>query len=99
MVERCHQTIGNIICTFTDDFGKLNKEQPWQGIIAAAKFACHATIHTTLNASPTQLVFGRDAILNTRYEVNWNVIRDRKQKPINYNNKKENAKELNMFTM
>jgi len=69
MVKRCHQTIGNIICTFTDDFGELNKEQPWQGIIAAAKFACHATIHTTLNASPTQLVFERDAILNTQYEA------------------------------
>ena len=94
MVERCHQTIGNIIRTFTDHFGELDEERPWQGIIAAAKFACHATIHTTLNASPTQLVFGRDAILNTRYEADWNVIRERKQKRINYNNQKENAKRI-----
>ena len=94
MVERCHQTIGNIICTFTDDFGELDEERPWQGIIAAAKFACHATVHTTLNASPTQLVFGRDAILNTRYEADWKVIRERKQKRINYNNQKENAKRI-----
>jgi len=94
MVERCHQTIGNVIRTFTDDFGELDEQQPWQGIIAAAKFACHVTIHTTLNASPTQLVFGRDAILNSRYEANWEVIRDRKQKRIDYNNKRENAKRI-----
>ena len=86
--------IGNIIQTFTDDFGELNKDKPWQGIIAAAKFACHATVHTTLNASPTQLVFGRDAILNTRYETDWKVIRDRKQKRIDYNNRRENAKRI-----
>ena len=79
MVKRCHQTIGNIICTFTDDFCELDKDQKWKGIIAAAKFACHVTVHTTLNASPTQLVFGRDTILNTGYETNWNVIRERKQ--------------------
>ena len=94
MVKRCHQTIGNVIRTYTNDFGELDKQQPWQGIIAAAKFTCHATIHTTLNVSPTQLVFGRDAILNSRYEANWEVIRDRKQKRIDYNNKRENAKRI-----
>ena len=94
MVERCHQTIGNIIRTFTEDFGELDEDEPWKGIIAAAKFACHATIHTTLNASPSQLVFGRDAILNTRFEANWETIRQRKQARIDYNNKRENAKRI-----
>ena len=50
--------------------------------------------NTTLNASPTQLVFGRDAILNTTFEANWEVIRERKQKRIDYNNRKENAKRI-----
>ena len=79
---------------FTEDFGELDEERPWQGIIAAAKFACHATVHTALNASPTQLVFGRDAILNTRYKADWEVIRERKQRRINYNNKRKNAKQI-----
>ena len=87
MVERCHQTFGNIICTFTDDYGELDEDNPWSGIISAAAFACHATVHTTTNASPTQLVFGRDAILNTKFETNWEVIRERKQRRIDYNNK------------
>jgi len=94
MVERCHQTIGNIIRTFTEDYGELDGDKPWAGIIAAAKFACHATVHTTLNASPCQLVYGRDAILNTRFEANWEVIRQRKQNRIDYNNKRENAKRI-----
>ena len=94
MIERCHQTLGNVFRTFTSDYGELDEQDPWKGIIAAAKFACHATVHTTLNASPSQLVFGRDAIINTRYEANWEVIRERKQKRINYNNRLKNAKHI-----
>ena len=48
----------------------------------------------TTTTTPTQLVFGRDAILNTTFEVNWEVIRERKQKRIDYNNKRENAKRI-----
>ena len=50
LVERCHQPIGNIIRTFLDDFDKLDEDKPWQRIIAAAKFAYHAIVHTKLNA-------------------------------------------------
>jgi hypothetical protein len=32
-------------------------------------FALLATIHPTLKATPSQLVFGRDAILNAKFEV------------------------------
>ena len=39
-------------------------------------------------------MFGRDAILNSRYEANWEVIRERKQKRIDYNNRCENAKRI-----
>lgn len=40
---------------------------------------------------PAQLVFGRDAILNTKFDANWKMIRERKQRLINENNKKENS--------
>jgi len=29
---------------------------------------------TTINASPSQLVFARDFILDTRFEANWQTI-------------------------
>jgi hypothetical protein len=55
-------------------------------------FAVRATFHTTLQATPSQLVFGRDAILNTKFEADWNAIRARKRALIEKNNQNENAK-------
>jgi hypothetical protein len=37
-----------------------------------------------------QLVFGRDAVLNTKFKADWKYIRDRKQKLIEHNNAREN---------
>ncbi len=68
------------------------EENPLEGILAAVAFGTRATFHTTLEATPAQLVFGRDAILNIRHEADWNYIKTRKQKLINYNNAKENSK-------
>ena len=55
-------------------------------------FAIRSTYHTTLQATPAQLVFGRDAILNVQFKANWTYIKERKQKLINENNRRENAK-------
>ena len=66
----------------------------WDGILASAMFALRATHHTTLQASPTQLVFGRDAMLNIPFTVDWNKIKERKQNLINKNNSRENASRI-----
>ena len=52
--------------------------------------ATQATVHTTLGPTPSQLVFGRDAILNTMSHADWALIKERKQKLIDKNNDKEN---------
>jgi hypothetical protein len=39
-----------------------------------------------------QLVLGRDAVPNTKFEAEWKHIRDGKQKLIEQNYKRENAK-------
>ena len=95
ILERIHQTIGNIIRTFHVQETVLDNEDPWSGILAATMFATRATVHTTLNNTPCQLVFGRDAILNISHKADWKIIRDRKQKLINRNNLRENAKRMN----
>jgi len=41
---------------------------------------------------PTQLVFGRDAMLNATFQADWQFIRERKQRLIIQNNKRQNAK-------
>jgi hypothetical protein len=69
----------------------MTKTSPWEGILSAAMFALRATHHTTLQASPMQLVFGRDAFMNTKFEADWQTIKQRKQKIISKNNQRENA--------
>ena len=91
-MERVHQTIGNMIRTFELEDHYLDENDPWKGILAAAAFAVRATIHTTLQKTPAQLVFGRDMILNVNHIANWEHIKQRKQTLINKNNERENSK-------
>ena len=69
IIKCIHQTIGNIIRTF--DVSNIVNNDPWSGILAATMFAVRATYHTALQASPVQLVFGRDAILNIKHVADW----------------------------
>ena len=59
IIERIHQNIGNTIRTF--DVSNIVNNNPWSGILAATMFAVRATYHTTLQASPMQLVYGISA--------------------------------------
>jgi hypothetical protein len=54
----------------------------------------HSTVHATLDATPGQLVFGRDMLLLIQLKTDWARIRQRKQDIINGNNRKENAKRI-----
>ena len=77
IIERIHHTIGNIIRKF--DVSNIVNNDPWSGILSATIFVVHTTYHTTLQASPMQLVFGRDAIFNIKHVADWEHIRQRKQ--------------------
>ena len=94
MVERIHQVIGNMINSMqirdSDSLGECG----WQGIMAALRQAVRSAVHTTTRATPTQLVFGRDAILNVGFEADWQYIKDRKQHRILQNNAKENESRI-----
>ena len=92
MIERVHQTIANIIRTVPKE--DLDESDPWSGVLAATMFALRATHHTTLQASPMQLVFGHDAIFNLQFTENWQAIKNRKQAIIQQNNQRENSKRI-----
>jgi len=64
----------------------------FKGVLAACRKAMNSTVHTTARATPAQLVFGRDAMLNDTFQADWQFIRERKQRLIFQNNKRENAK-------
>ena len=93
ILERIHATIGNMIRTyktFDDESFDPSLSEPFKGILAAVMFGVRSTIHTTLQATPAQLVFGRDAILNIKFNADWNLIKQSKQTLINKNNQREN---------
>ena len=92
MVERAHQTIHNLIATQGIQSREDLPDESWDGILSAVGFAMRATIHTTMRATPAQLVFGRDAIHNVRFEADWQYIKERRQRLIQQNNDRENAK-------
>ena len=68
----------------------LDEDDPWSGILAATAFVVQSIYHTTLQATPVRLVFGRDMILNTPFLADWEAIRLRKKKIIDKNNQIEN---------
>ena len=69
--EHAHQTIGSIMRTFQLDKTELEIENPWEGILSAVIFAMQSAVHTTLDATPIQLVFSQHAILNILHKANW----------------------------
>ena len=69
IIKRIHQTIGNIIRTF--DVSNIVNNNPWSVILSATMLFARTTYHTTIQASPLQLVFGRDAILDIKHVSNW----------------------------
>ena len=94
IIERVHQTLGNMIRTFSVQSMELDDKNPWDGILSAVAFAVRATVHTTTRASPSQLIFGRDAIFQVQHVADWQYIKKRKQNAINVNNARENSKRI-----
>jgi hypothetical protein len=52
-------------------------------------FAVRVTCHTAMKATPMQLLFSRDSLLNTKLEANWALIKQRKQEMIEATNQRE----------
>ena len=44
--------------------------------------------------SPTKVVFGRDMFLDTKVDIDWDKIKQRKQRRIHKSNKRENGKQI-----
>jgi len=94
IIERSHQVLANSCRTFESEDNHMDEMDPWAGILSAAAFAMRSTFHTTLNATPGQLVFGWDMILSVTHQADWQAIRQRKQSVIDKNNMNENRKRI-----
>ena len=72
----------------------LEERAPWKGVLSAVIFALRAIYHTTLQATPMQLVFGTDEMLNIQFQADWKYIKNRKQKIIHKNSQRESSKQI-----
>jgi hypothetical protein len=95
VIERIHQVVHNMIRVQAIS-GKKDVKETYklEGVLAAIRSAVLSVVHTTTRATPTQLVFGRDALLNISFEADWQYIKERKQRRIVQNNRKENSKRI-----
>jgi hypothetical protein len=67
----------------------LEEHNPFDFFLQPTACAIGSTYHTTLQATPCQLVFGRKMIHNIAFKANWDQIQKRKQDIINKSNKKK----------
>jgi len=72
MIERGHKTLHNMIRSAQiNDRRDLDSFLGFKGVLVACWKAMNSTVHTTARATPTQLVFGRDAMLNASFQADW----------------------------
>jgi hypothetical protein len=79
IIERVHQTLRDNLAMFELSNRELPEYDPFGSFLSAAAWAIRRTIHTTLQATPGQLVFGRDMLLNIPFKADWAAIQKRKQ--------------------
>jgi hypothetical protein len=94
IVEQVHQVLDNALRTSELKNKELDTNDPWGPFLSAAVQAICSTVHSTLDATPGQLVFGRDMLLPIQLKTDWARIRQRKQDIINFTSKKENSKRI-----
>ena len=92
VLARIHQVLLNMLRTFELEDRNLDKDDPWTGILSAIAFAVRSTYHTTNQAIPGQLVFGRDMVFSISHVADWHYIKRGKQSQICKDNKRENLK-------
>jgi len=77
MIERCHKTLHNMIRSAQiRDKPDLDSLLGFKGVLVACRKAVNSTVHTASRATPAQLVFGRDAMLNATFQADWQFIKE-----------------------
>ena len=94
ILKQTHQTISNILRMFQVKNSELELKDPWKGFLSEVIFSMQSIVHTTMQATPMQLVFGHDAIMNLTSNANWQLIRQQKQAAIHKNYASENKKRI-----
>lgn len=94
VLERVHQVFGDMMRTFELGDQVLDENEPFQKFLTDAAYAIRSTYLTTQEATPAQLVFGRDMVLPVDYKTDWKEITKRKQRRISASCERENKRRI-----
>ena len=93
-VERVHQVILNMLATKDTANKVLDYKYPWGETLSPIAWLLRASYNYTLNATPDQAIFARDIILNLASVVDSQVITEAKQRQVDIDNFRENARQV-----
>ena len=78
IVERSHKKIANALRAMQLS-EKMYDENSIHAILQHIAWGIRSTFHSTLRASPGQVVFDCDMIINATYVANWRYIKEQKE--------------------
>ena len=84
ILERIHQILADCLraCELEGKEIDPTEEDPFEEELAAAAYAIRCGFHATHGHSPGELVFGRNMFLPVEAPVDWEELKQRKQKAI-----------------
>ena len=91
-VEQLHQVILNMLVTKDPDNKLFDYIDPWGETLAYIAWAIRASYQCTIMATPGKAVFDRDMLFNLASVVDWRVATAAKQRQVDIDNFRENAK-------
>ena len=96
ILERIHQVLGDGMRTFDLENADIDKDKndPFHEYLANVSYAIRSVYRQTHGYSSAQMVFGRDMFLDTKVDINWDEIKQRKQEWIRKSNTRENEKRI-----
>ena len=94
VIETVHRMVGNTLRTFELENQELDEHYPWTPFLSATVWAIRSTYHTVLDATPGQVVFGRDMILPIQFKTDWASIQLRRKEQIQKDNDRINRSRL-----
>ena len=93
-VERIHQVIGHMLLTKDLENQTYYLIDPFGEILSSIAWAIRSSYHSTLHATPGEIVFGRDMIFNMKVAIDWDLMQKNKEQQIIRDNIRENLKRI-----
>jgi hypothetical protein len=88
IIERVHLTLNDALRTSEIGGREMDEKDPWGPFLPSDAYAIRSTFHTTLEATPGKLVFGRDMLLPITFMADWGAIEQQRQKEMGRNNRR-----------